>query len=196
MSGIKPYAFTGRYTTFRDRIVSDITLCSPDPGNPNSISVRALWDTGCSNTIVSKRAADFLGLPYVGSRRFVTPFGGSKSCELRQAKICVVMGGSRLTLDVGVDDKPGSDPDCDVTLGLDFMTLGDMAITHDGQQLVLSFCYPPIGCPTDFSVLAPRVMKDVAVESCVINEETTVETRRRELVMLDYFADAKKINNE
>lgn len=193
MSDSKPYAFSGRFTTFRGRIVSDVRLCSPEPGNTNSIIVRALWDTGCSNTLVSKRAADFLSLPYIGSRRFVSAFGDSRSCELRQVKICIVLGASRLTLDVGVDEYPNSDPDCDVTLGIDFMSMGDMAITHDGEQLVLSFCYPPLGCPTDFTLLAPRVMNEpVAVESCVVNEKDVVENRRRGLVMLDYFEDAAK----
>lgn len=190
-----PYAFTGHFPFYRGRIVSDILLCSPESGNPNAIRIRALWDTGCNNSIVSKRAADFLMLNPSGERMFRTPFGISRMKKLAEAEICIVLGGCRILLNVGIDDAPNSDPDCDITLGLDFITQGDFAITHDGQQLVLSFCYPPIGCPTDFSVLAPKFWGgSVRTESCEINECDAVESRRRSLILMDYFKELAQIN--
>lgn len=191
-SNSSPYAFTGNFPFYRGRIVSDVYLRSPEEGNPNAIRIRALWDTGCSNSIVSARAAEFLKLKPSGLRRFKTPFGSSALKEMTEAEICVVLGGSHILLRVGIDDSPCSDPDCDITLGLDFITQGDFAITHHGEQLVLSFCYPPIGFPTDFTAILPRVSNDkVLTESCDINEKDAVDYRRRGLVMLDYYDEVK-----
>ena len=191
MADIKPYAFTGRYTMYRNRIVSDVWLCSPEEGNTNATKIRALWDTGCSHSIISKRVADFLSLPTVGVNKFRSPFGGVRMCEMTRVKVCVVLGAERLTIDVGVDDRPNSDLDCDITLGLDFITQGDFAITHDDGQLVLSFCYPPIGTATDYAVIVPKLSAGlVNTEVCVINEENAVEYNRRKLIMLDYYKEA------
>lgn len=196
MAEIKPYAFTGHYTVFRNRIVSDIWLCSPDEGNTNATRIRALWDTGCSNSIISKRVADFLNLPSVGVGSFRTPFGTVRTCEMMRVKVCVVLGSERLTIDVGVHEKPNSDLDCDITLGLDFITQGDFAITHDDGQLVLSFCYPPIGAPADFAVIAPQLSSEiVTTEVSVIDEERAVENRRKKLAMFDYYKETAKVRN-
>ena len=191
MTKIRPYAFTGRYTMYRNRVVSDILLCSPEPGNTNCVKVRALWDTGCSHSIISKRVSDFLRLPESGAKQFRTPFGGVRLCEITRAKVCIVLGGELLNIDVGVDERPNTDPDCDITLGLDFITRGDFAITHDDEQLILSFCYPPIGTPTDFSVIVPKLSTEfVSTEVTVINEDNAVENNRRKLIMLDYYKEA------
>ena len=190
MDSTQPYAFTGRFTTFRNRIVSDVWLCPPGAGNNNAAKIRALWDTGCSHTIVSKRVADFLNLPAAGTRIYHSPFGGRHTCELKLAKICVVLGAARLEIEVGVDEQPSSDPDCDITLGLDFITRGDFALTHDGLQLVLSFCYPPVEAPADFTLIAPRIHSGpVLTESCVVDETDAAEHHRRELIMLAYFTE-------
>lgn len=191
MAELKPYAFTGRYTMYRNRIVSDVWLCSPEAGNPNATRIRALWDTGCSHSIISKRVADFLSLPTVGVNTFRSPFGGERTCEMTRVKVCVVLGSERLTIDVGVHEKPNSDLDCDFTLGLDFITQGDFAITHDDTQLVLSFCYPPIGTPTDFAVIAPELSSEiVTTEVRVIDEGNAIENHRKKLIMLDYYKES------
>lgn len=187
----KPYAFTGHFSMFRNRIVSDILLCSPEEGNPNSVRVRALWDTGCSKTLVSRRVADFLNLPAGGTMLFRSALGVSKSCELNQAKVCVVLGGARVNLEVGVNEHPNSDPDCDVTLGLDFITQGDFAISHDDEQLVLSFCYPPLNAPILYDRWSREFRNDSVVESIEVNEMDAVESRRRQLIMLDNMKECK-----
>lgn len=189
----RPYAFTGYFPVYRGRIVSDILLCPPEAGNPNAIRVRAMWDTGCSQTIISQRVADFLALRHTGSRVFRSPIGGRAVSNVAEARVCILLGAARIKLEVGIMDKPNSDLDCDVTLGLDFITMGDFAFTHHQSQLVLSFCYPPVGYPADFTVIAPKFSgKKVEVESCEINESEAVECRRRGLIMLDYYAEAAK----
>lgn len=188
-----PYAFTGRFNCFRGRIVSDLIICPPDDADIISTRIRALWDTGCSQSIISKRVADFLRLSPEGTQRFRSPFGGAKVCDVTKVKICVVLGGIRVPIEVAINCEPNSDPDCDITLGLDFITMGDFAISHDGEALVLSFCFPPVGAPTDFTYISSVMSKEpVMTEYKDIDESTAVETNRRKLVMIDYWSNFAK----
>lgn len=193
-----PYAFTGRYTMFRNRIVSDIILCSPDEGNPNSIRVRALWDTGCSNSVISTRTAEFLRLELGRKLMFRTAFGGQGLKPLTESRICVVLGGIRIPLEVGVDEKPNTDPDCDITLGLDFISQGDFAFTHTSSgRLCLSFCYPPVSAETDFTLIAPEFSTEkVIADEVEINESAEVEGNRRKMIMLDYYKEIARAKRE
>lgn len=173
---------------FRGRIVSDVMLCAPENADPAMVRVRALWDTGCSNTLVSARVADFLRLSRSRSGRFRSPFGGVRDCEMAAVKIGVVLGGECVTIEAGIAAEPNSDMDCDVTLGLDFISLGDFAITHDDGQLCMSFCYPPVGYPTDYTLIKPRMTSEgIIAEDVVIDESESVERDRRAMEMVDCF---------
>lgn len=186
-----PYAFTGRFNMFRGRIVSEIVICSPEDGSFVSASIRALWDTGCSQSVISQRVADFLRLKPNGSQRMRSPFGGSAVCDVSKVRICIVLGGVLIPINAAVNPNPNSDPDCDITLGLDFITKGDFSISHNGESLCLSFCYPPLGVPTDFTLIAPRLSKEqVITEYSVIDESSAVESQRRELAMMDFWEEA------
>ena len=190
-----PYAFTGRFNMFRGRIVSEIVICSPDDADLVSTKIRALWDTGCSQSIISKRVADFLRLQPDNKQQFRSPFGGTAICDVAKVRLCVVLGGIRIPIDAAINTKPNSDPDCDITLGLDFITMGDFAISHLGESLCLSFCYPPVGAPTDFTLIAPRLLKEHVLAECAeIDESSAVESNRRKLIMMDYWDEvANKI---
>lgn len=191
----RPYAFTGRFNMFRGRIVSEIVICSPDDAELVSTRIRALWDTGCSQSIISKRVADFLRLQPDNKQQFRSPFGGTAGCDVANVRLCVVLGGIRIPIDAAINTKPNSDPDCDITLGLDFITMGDFAISHLGESLFLSFCYPPVGAPTDFTLIAPRLLKEHVLAECAeIDESSAVESNRRKLIMMDYWDEvANKI---
>lgn len=115
-----PYAFTGRFNMFRGRIVSEIVICSPDDADLVSTRIRALWDTGCSQSIISKRVADFLRLQPDNKQQLRSPFGGTAICDVAKIRLFVVLGGIRILIDAAINTKPNSDPDCDITLGLDF----------------------------------------------------------------------------
>lgn len=178
---------------FRDRIVSDIILCSPDDGTIVSTRIRALWDTGCSQSVLSKRVADFLRLQPHETQRLHSPFGGSAICDVAKVRICIVLGGARIPIDAAINPNPNSDPDCDITLGLDFITKGDFAISHDGEVLYLSFCYPPAGAPTDYTFIAPKLTKaPIVTEYVEIDESSAVESQRRKLSMMDCWEEIAK----
>ena len=48
----------------------------------------------------------------------------------------------------------------------------------------------PAGAPIDYSILTPRCSNEpVVIESCTIDESNAVESRRRGLIMLDYYEE-------
>lgn len=148
------FALTGKFEQFCGRIVSPATLRAPIPGSPLTLTVRAVWDTGASRSLLSRRVADLLSLSYIGQLNMRTPFNAEYKCDCSQVDVIIVLGASFITLPVVVADCPHSDRDCDLLLGLDFITLGDFALSHYRGELYMSFVYPPIGAPINYVELA------------------------------------------
>ncbi len=194
------FAFTGRFSTFRHRIVSKINIISADRGNPRGTTVKALWDTGASETVISRKVVDFLSLKVEGKRVVRTPLGFRKVCGRAKTRICVVLGSYPVEIDAVVDDYPNSEADCDVTLGLDFITKGDFSITHDAGQLMFSFAYPPPCFPIDYTSLIPKVNPDIITEECEDvdpDEESGFISRERSgnILLEEYVSHLNKIVN-
>lgn len=186
------FAFTGRFPIFRGRIVSYIHIISPDKGNRRGMTVKALWDTGSSETIISSRIADALKLKVSGSRVLKTSLGASAVCGKVRAAVCVLLGSFPLEIDAIVSDNPNSDDDCEVTLGLDFITQGDFAVSHDGGQLLFSFAYPPL-FPVNYTEFLPKVNPDALVEECEdVDSDDEVKFKEQskfEKMMMDSYLD-------
>lgn len=193
MEQMRQFAFTGHYPVFRDRIVSPIYVSSPEEGCPIGVKAKAAWDTGSSATLVSRRVADLLSLPYDGRAvELRSGLGGKGYGSAATARMKIMLGSASITMQVLVLDKPYSDMDCDVLLGLDFMMQGDLSITHDGEQLVLSFTYPPIGIPVDYTEFVPRMVPGTAVERVADLDSDGNERFRRNLILDDYFSGEMK----
>lgn len=181
------FAFSGRFPAFRNRLVSPLYVGSPDSGNPVGVKVKAVWDTGASLTVVSSRLASMLCLPSLGRTKALGAFGSSASCDKSRARLAVVLGSESIVIDVMVADMPHSDPDCDILLGLDFITLGDFALTFDGGQLMMSFTYPPLDIPVDYTQLSPRIIPGTMVDSVDDLDSDGNERFRRRLIADQYF---------
>lgn len=160
------FAYTGRFPVFRDRIVSTVKIASDGSGMVSSAEVRCLWDTGASFSLLSKSVADCLGLePSDDIIPARGPFGASRVLGCKYAYVFLVLGAIPVRVRVAIDERPCSEDDCPLVLGLDFITKGDFALTHDGQQLMFSFCYPPV-MPLDFTDILPRLGLDPATSVC------------------------------
>lgn len=190
MNNTAQFAFTGYFPVFRDRIVCPLYIGSPDEGNPVGLKVKSVWDTGASVSIVSNRVADMLNLHKGSPRRMCSAFGSEVSCPRSEAKVKIVLGSQSIHLDVLVAELPHSDIDCDILLGLDFITLGDFAFTHDGRQLLMSFTYPPIDAPIDYSKLVPRLIPGTITETVDDLDSDGNERFRRNLIVGNYFEES------
>lgn len=161
------FAYTAYFPIFRGRIASTIKISALRSGADNAVPFKCIWDTGASVTLISKRAAETLRLDVVDETIPLRgPFGARDKCTCRIAYLHVVLGAIPVKLKVGVVERPCSDPDVDVLLGLDFIAQGTFATSYDGGQLLFSFCYPPAPIPFDFTSMLPMLGLDPAVAVC------------------------------
>jgi predicted aspartyl protease len=108
---------------------------------PNPADVYALVDTGASNTCISKRLADRLNLEIVGGGLMDTAGG---LCEANQYEIDLLMRNNVSFNNIRVMEFTCSEDKLfDILIGMDILTLGDLAITNHNHRTVLSFRIPP-----------------------------------------------------
>ncbi len=148
-------------------------------GAKRSMPFKSLWDTGASMTLVSPRVAELLRLHL--SHKTVTirtGLGGKAQIEMHTAYLHIVLGAIPLRMEVGVVDKPSSDSDIDVVLGMDLIAQGSFATSYDGGQLLFSFCYPPAPMPIDFTQMLPLLglTPAIAVNDEADNEDPLLST--------------------
>lgn len=110
----------------------------PSPIRP----YKGLWDTGASNTVISKRVADELGLPIVGQTT-VHHAGGDHICPTHEIFIGLPNGVGIVGILVTGNDKMNTDA-FDVILGMDVINQGDFSITNVDGKTCLSFRIPSV----------------------------------------------------
>ncbi|MBD5288193.1 MAG: hypothetical protein HDS28_03855 [Bacteroides sp.] len=186
------FAYTGRFPIFRDRIVSKVLLSSDNPNCPRSTFVKAFWDTGASMCIVTEEVAKFLNLKPTGTMQLRGAFNSRKECTMSTARICIVLGAFQIPIDVAIDSIGSSEKDCDIVLGLNFIMKGDFAFTHDGEQPVFSFCYPPLGHPIDFTTIAPKIHSDPICNTVLNSDPDESAEYRLQKVIIDDLMENKE----
>lgn len=161
------FAYTARFPIYRERIASLVNISSMRDGAHRAIPFKCLWDTGASITLVSSHVADALKLDVLDETVKVRSALGAKAeIDVRVAYLHIVLGAIPLELKVGVVDKPSSDADIDVLLGMDLISQGSFAISYDGGQMLFSFCYPPAPIPLDFTSMLPLLGLSPATAVC------------------------------
>lgn len=109
--------------------------------------VNAVWDTGVTRTIVSEDLAKKLQLKKVADTRMNTASGEVKTkkyfVDIKLPNGCIVKN-------IIVSSGNFSTEDVDVLIGMDIITLGDMAISNLEGKTVFTFRMPP-GDVIDFA---------------------------------------------
>jgi predicted aspartyl protease len=114
-------------------------LCQRFNLNSDSLNVNALLDTGATNTCISLSLASGLNLKVVGQGRMNTA-GGIH--ETNQYLIDLLMPNNISFTNIRAMEFIGNNK-FDILIGMDILTLGDLAITNTNQQTVISFRIPP-----------------------------------------------------
>lgn len=137
MNPINGQAFTTQYPGLTSRLITDITI-RPSQSD-NAVATKALWDTGATNSCISKEIAQQLGLVSTGFRNVQTPSGeGLCSTYL----VDVVLPNHVTIQDVVVCSTEIGSQGFDMLVGMDIILLGDFVITNKDKQTVFSFCFP------------------------------------------------------
>ena len=103
----------------------------------NGVQVRALWDTGATESVITQRIVDTYGLKPTGTRRVSHAQGISENVPTFLAAIelpnkLIV---SNLTVTLGTLQV-------DVLIGMDIISRGDFAVTHPKGNTKFTFSMP------------------------------------------------------
>ena len=106
----------------------------------------ALWDTGCTYTVINKRIAENLRLEPVG----VTECAGvNKTVESSVYEVDLLLPNKLIVSNVRVCEVKNVHG-ADILIGMDIIMIGDFVITNAGNKTVVSFRYPPGDDHIDF----------------------------------------------
>lgn len=153
---------TNSFTTKHDRRVNVLkseTLVSEafDPSLTSNLPPHkkfwAIWDTGATNSVISKKVVDECGLKPISMTQVHTA-GGTKTSLVYLVNIV-------LRNNVGIPQIRVTEGnlrnDADVLIGMDIISQGDFAVTNRDGKTTFSFRIPSIEC-IDFVEQKPSSM--------------------------------------
>lgn len=111
------------------------------PNTQNNIQVMSIWDTGATGTVITEKIVNALGLIPTGKSHVHTADG---SVTIQNTYIVdVILPNGLMIHDVTVTST-SSLGNCDVLIGMDIITLGDLSITHHKGLTCMSFRVPSL----------------------------------------------------
>lgn len=129
------YAFTMQGKSLQRKIITPIKIYA----NGQIFQGKALWDTGATFSFVSPKVSKQLNLNTYSKEKINCANGQSETntyivdielpCNVYIPTICV---GEFVATD-----------ECDVIIGMDIISLGDFAISGNGNERTVSFRLPP-----------------------------------------------------
>lgn len=128
---------TEYYGGLTQAIVTECIVFNPDNGeNKYYYTKLAMWDTGATNTVLSPKIINDLGLkPFAKSG--VVGVGGNVDNGVYKVNIGLPSG--QVVCDVTAYE---SDLDYDILIGMDIILLGDFCLSNKDGQSVFSFRIP------------------------------------------------------
>jgi hypothetical protein len=135
--------FSVEYDTIANVIVSQCHIAPPfdpskiNPGNVKHYPFTAIWDTGATNTVITKKVADTVQLAPTGVTT-ARGVGGERIANSYLINIALPneVGLTAIPVTEGILGETG-----DVLIGMDIISHGDFVITNN-QKTVMSFRMP------------------------------------------------------
>ena len=142
---VRPSAFTADGTGRVSEVITPVGLSLPLLPNevpPSDIprSYRALWDTGATASAVTKETVNKLGLPAIG-RTMVHHADGATEQDVYL--LSVYLPNNFIIPMVRATECKEIAGRFDFIIGMDIITLGDLAITNVSGKTTISFRMPP-----------------------------------------------------
>ena len=145
-------AFSLKYDYISKLIITDVyvsdalkNISVPDSGEPAACKCRGLWDTGASNSVISKRLVSKLQIPAVSK---VPIIGVNGRFETTSHVIDLWLPNKFVVRYVNVTMGELS-PDFDVLIGMDIISRGDFSISNYQGHTIFSFRSPSMSS-TDY----------------------------------------------
>lgn len=147
-------SFTAKHNGIVNVLITETFISQPfDPASqkehPPVKKYHAIWDTGATNSVITRKVIDECGLKPIGMTR-VHHCGGTSDREIYLVNII-------LRNNVGVSHVRVTEAElqgADVLIGMDIISQGDFAITNKDGKTTFSFRMPSIEC-IDFNEQKP-----------------------------------------
>ena len=141
-------------------IITDLWVSYPLPYSvtvmpERSVKCRCKCDTGCNMTCITEELFQKLNIPYFRSIGITTPHGTQSTTHTARVAMMIPNGQILSDIEVCIAHMP----ETDVLVGMDIISQGDFAISHDMYgDLIFSICMPPL-MTIDLSRVADEVNK-------------------------------------
>ena len=135
-------SFTVNYTGRVNALVVDVGLTDvydPKSGGaqPAPMKFRSIWDTGATNSVISKSVIQGLGLKPIGKSQTMTA-NGPRLADVYLVNFYLPNGVAFSAVRVTDGDLAGTD----VLIGMDIIGVGDFSVTHEDGKTCMSFRLP------------------------------------------------------
>ena len=106
----------------------------------------AIWDTGATNSVITKKVVDELGLKPIGVRE-MRHAGGKSQANLYLVNITlpnnvVIQGVTVSEADLTDSDLLPENEKLQILIGMDIIAMGDFAVTSGNGNTIMSFRIP------------------------------------------------------
>ena len=143
----KHASLTYTYLELADAILTPVELFSDVYDEATGFLTNALWDTGAMISVISPEIIKKLNLDIVDTVQ-IAGINGESKAEVTIISIRFPNGAVIEDIRVAICEmSPGND----IIIGMDIITLMDIAITNGGGQTQISFVIPPFEERIDFT---------------------------------------------
>jgi hypothetical protein len=138
MKGSQGHCFTVKYNNRSNVLKSSASILSLSaPSTLKADTTDAVWDTGAMSTCISTDFAKKINLSPVSIEKITTP-SGAGTCPVYYVTL-VLPNSVQITKIPVLGIVPGN---CDVLIGMDVISLGDLAVTTYNNETCFSFRIP------------------------------------------------------
>lgn len=135
------HALTHKHAGLADCIKTPVVLKNTFTGV--DIKTLGIWDTGATNSVITKSAANSLGLIPV-SKANVNGVHGPK--EVNVYYVNITLNNDQITISTQVTEceELSSIHDTGLLIGMNIISMGDFSITNFGGNTIMSFRVPSL----------------------------------------------------
>ena len=138
-------AFTYSHNVIAGVLVSDAIIYpafdpTKTPTPPKGTTYKAIWDTGATNSVITKQVVTDCKLKPTGVGQVRTA-GGTISCNTYLVNIMLPNNVGYVAVAVTEAPLTGSE---NILIGMDIIATGDFSVTNVGNKTTFSFRHPSI----------------------------------------------------
>ncbi len=143
-----PQSFTLKHNSGLASVLMTEAIIHPafDPQRisttPPGVKYNAIWDTGATNTVITKKVSQECNLKPISISKVHTA-GGTINCPVYVVNIMLRNGVGVPFVRVTEANLTGN---FEILIGMDIICLGDFAITNQGGKTTFSFRTPSVDC--------------------------------------------------